>query len=90
MKQVPVTCFTTFRKLLPLFHRYSCLITGIACPVTGYSYPIENIAVDLRNMIPLCNLNPTGQSELLKQTATKSEQVIIELGSGFTKKLLFI
>jgi hypothetical protein len=29
-------------------------------------------------------------SQSIRGTATKSEQVIIELGSGFTKKLLFI
>ena len=28
---------TTFGKALPLFHRYSCPVTGYSCPVTGYS-----------------------------------------------------
>ena len=28
---------TTFGKALPLFHRYSCPVTGYSCLITGYS-----------------------------------------------------
>ena len=32
---------TTFGKALPLFHRYSCPVTGYSCLITGYSCPVS-------------------------------------------------